>query len=165
MRTFDLTKGLSPMPRAPLPEHLVAALVRPNPCVIAMLGRGGAPVSVATWYLWADGRVLVSMDAQRRRLDHLRADPRVSLTVLDAASWYSHISLQGRIVSLTDDADLADIDRISHHYMGMPYADRERLRVSGWIEIDTWHAWGALAGQPARAASRSKATVTTASTP
>ena len=56
----------------------------------------GQPVSVATWYLLDGDEVLVNMDAGRRRLDYLRADPRVSLTVLDGADWYSHVSLQGR---------------------------------------------------------------------
>ncbi|MEV0387571.1 PPOX class F420-dependent oxidoreductase [Nonomuraea sp. NPDC050643] len=130
------------MSRATLPEHLVAALTRPNPCVISTIRSDGAPVSVATWYLWEDGKLLVSMDTRRKRLHHLRADPRVSLTVLDAESWYRHISLRGRLVSLDDDPALKDIDRISRHYTGMPYGDRERARVSGRIEIDSWHAWG-----------------------
>ncbi|MGP3984867.1 TIGR03618 family F420-dependent PPOX class oxidoreductase [Streptomyces sp. KR80] len=130
------------MPRAALPKHITTTLARANPCVISTVRPDGAPVSVATWYLWQDGRVLVNMDARRKRLDHLRADPRVSLTVLDADSWYRHISLQGRMVSLEDDQNLEDIDRIARHYIGRPYPDRERPRVSGWIEIDTWHAWG-----------------------
>jgi hypothetical protein len=25
--------------------------------------------------------------------------------------------------------------------MGNPYSQRDRGRVSGWIEIDSWHAW------------------------
>ncbi|MBP2708598.1 PPOX class F420-dependent oxidoreductase [Microbispora sp. RL4-1S] len=130
------------MSREELPEHLVTALARPNPCVIATVRPDGAPVSVATWYLWEDGKALVNMDAGRKRLDHLRADPRVSLTVLDSESWYRHISLQGRVVSLVDDENLEDIDRIAVHYTGDPYANRERPRVSAWIEIDSWHAWG-----------------------
>jgi len=71
----------------------------------------------------------------------VRRDPRVSLTVLDADSWYRQISLRGRVVELTDDPDLAGIDRLSRHYTGEPYADRERGRVDAWIEVDTWHAW------------------------
>ncbi|MEV4115131.1 TIGR03618 family F420-dependent PPOX class oxidoreductase [Nonomuraea sp. NPDC049695] len=130
------------MSRAPLPEPLVAALTRPNPCVISTIRPDGAPVSVATWYLWEKGQLLVSMDARRKRLDYLRADPRVSLTVLDSDSWYRHISLQGRVVFMEDDQRLEDIDRICRHYTGVPYPDHERPRVSGWIEIDAWHAWG-----------------------
>ncbi|MFE8916445.1 PPOX class F420-dependent oxidoreductase [Streptomyces globisporus] len=129
-------------PTRALPDRLVSTLGRANPAVMSTLRQDGAPVSVATWYLWEEGRVLVNLDAGRKRLAHLRADPRVSLTVLDADSWYRHISLQGRVVTLEDDGGLRDIDRIAQHYIGERYPDRQRPRVSAWIEIETWHAWG-----------------------
>ena len=71
------------MPRPPVPPELDAFLARPNAAVIATVRPDGGPVTVATWYDWKDGRVLVNMDAGRRRLAHLRADPRVSLTIMD----------------------------------------------------------------------------------
>jgi hypothetical protein len=83
------------------------------------------------------------MDEGRKRLEHLERDPRVSLTALDEAGWYTHVSVQGRVVEMRDDAGLADIDRLAVHYTGRPYRDRERGRVSAWIEVDRWHGWGA----------------------
>ncbi len=136
------------MPEPPLPGDLVTVLVKPNPAVIATLRRDGHPVTVATWYLWERDRVLVNMDEGRARLGHLRVDPRVSITVLDDATWHNHISLQGRVVELAHDEDLGIIDRISRHYLGREYPDRTRRRVSAWIEIDRWHAWGAFAHPP-----------------
>jgi PPOX class probable F420-dependent enzyme len=130
------------MPKAPLPPHVLEFLSAPNPCVIATNRPDGQPVSVATWYLLEDdGRILVNMDASRRRLDYLRADPRVSLTMLAKSDWYTHVSVQGRIVELSPDPDLAGIDRISTHYKGHPYTTRNRERVNGWIEVKSWHGW------------------------
>jgi PPOX class probable F420-dependent enzyme len=129
------------MPKPPLPSDLDAFLTRPNHAVIGTLRPDGAPHTVATWYLWQDGRVLVNMDEGRKRLDFLRNDPRVALTVLDPDNWYAHVSLRGRVVSLADDADLVDIDRVAQHYLGKPYPTRDRGRVSAWIEVDSWHAW------------------------
>jgi PPOX class probable F420-dependent enzyme len=129
------------MPKPPLPRELDELLVQPNHAVIATLAADGAPSSVATWYLWEDGRVLVNMDEGRARLAHLRRDPRVSITVLDGEDWYVHVSLHGRVVELADDEGLVDIDRLSQHYRGRPYAKRERGRVSAWIEVDSWHGW------------------------
>ena len=83
------------MPKPPLPDELQALLREPNPAVMASLKPGGGPLSVATWYLWDDGRVLVNLDHSRARLEHLRADGRVSLTVLDTDDWYRHVSLRG----------------------------------------------------------------------
>jgi PPOX class probable F420-dependent enzyme len=131
--------------KPPLPESVVQLLEKPNPSVITAVRSDGQPVSVATWYLWDDGRILVNMDEDRKRLDYLRKDPRVSLTVLDEAGWHTHVSVQGRVVELRDDPGLADIDRLATHYTGKRYANRERDRVSAWIEIDRWHGWGAMA--------------------
>ena len=130
------------MPKSPLPDELQALLKEPHPAVIATIQPDGAPLSVATWYLWEDGQLLVNMDDGRRRLAHIERDPRVSLTVLDS-NWYRHVSLQGRVTRLEPDVDLKDIDRISNHYRGEPYRTRDRPRTSAWIEIDRWHAWGA----------------------
>ncbi|WP_406312621.1 PPOX class F420-dependent oxidoreductase [Streptosporangium sp. NBC_01639] len=132
------------MSKPPLPEEAIAMLRKPNPAVIATLRPDGQPVSTATWYLWDDGRILVNMDEGRKRLDHLRDDPRVTLTVLDKDGWYTHLSVIGHIADIRDDKDLTDIDRLARQYTGNPYGQRDRDRVSAWIEIDSWHGWGAL---------------------
>ena len=129
------------MPKPPLPQELEEFLSQPNPAVIATLQADGAPHTAATWYLWDDGRVLVNMDEGRKRLGHLQRDPRVSLTVLGNEGWYHHVTLRGRVVELEDDASLDGIDRLSRHYLGNPYSQRDRGRVNAWIEVDAWHAW------------------------
>ena len=124
-----------------LPPEIDELLRRPNPAVVATLRPDGSPHTVATWYLWDGERVLLNMDESRARLGFLRRDPRVSLTVLDAESWYRQITLLGRVVELLDDDDLADIDRLSRHYGGEPFRDRESRRVSAWVEVESWHLW------------------------
>ena len=99
-------------------------------------------MSVATWYLVEDdGRILVNMDAGRARLKYLRNDPRISLTAFDGQRWNRHVSIQGRVVEMKDDVGLVDIDRLSRHYHDEPYSNRDRPRVSAWIEIESWHGW------------------------
>lgn len=129
------------MPKPPLPSNLEEFLAAPNPSVIATLRPEGSPHSTATWYLWEGGRVLVNMDEGRKRLEYLRADPRVSITVLGEGDWYHHVTLLGRVASLEPDPQLEDIDRISRQYTGDPYPQRDRGRVSAWIEVESWHAW------------------------
>jgi PPOX class probable F420-dependent enzyme len=129
------------MPRPPLPPELDAFLAKPNPAVIATVRPDGSPVTVATWYDWEDGRVLVNMDNSRRRIAHMRANPRVSLTVMELSNWGSHVSLQGHVVSFEDDVDLRDIDRLARRYGLEDYPFRDDARTSAWIEVDLWHAW------------------------
>jgi PPOX class probable F420-dependent enzyme len=132
------------MSAPPLPDDVAALVARPNPAVITSNRPDGQPVSVATWYLLeGDGRILVNMDEGRRRLEYLRRDPRVSLTVLAADDWYTHVSLQGHVAELVDDPDLVDIDRLSNHYGAGAYSNRTNKRVSARIVIERWHGWGA----------------------
>ena len=131
------------MPELPFPDDVRALLEKPNPAVVATLRSDGAPVSVATWYLLDGDRILLNMDHTRVRLQHLRRDPRVTLTVLDEASWYTHVSLVGTVEEMYDDEGLADIDRLSTHYGGRPYPNRESPRVSAWMKVERWHGWGA----------------------
>jgi len=132
------------MPTPPLPDQLRELLARPNPAVMAAVRPDGYPVTVATWYVFEDDRILVNLDESRKRLDHLRRDPRVSLTVLAADDWYTHVSLQGRVGPITEDVGLQEIDRLSTHYTGQPYPNRESPRVAVRLEVERWHAWGSL---------------------
>jgi PPOX class probable F420-dependent enzyme len=131
------------MAKPPLPPEIDAFLTKPNPSVISTLRPDGSPDATATWYVWDGGRILVNMAATRKRLDWMRQDPRVALDVLDD-DWYSHVTLRGEVVSIELDPDLSDIDRIATHYTGNPYRDRSRDSWSAWIEVRSWHGWGAF---------------------
>jgi hypothetical protein len=146
-----------------LPPPVVAFLKKPNPAVIACIRPDGYPMTVATWYDWEDGLILVNMHESRSRLRWLRANPRASLTALggqgrevgagsarpDAprgalppqGDWYRHVSLYGKVVRIADDATLADIDRLCFRYTGKPFSNRRAKRVSAWIEPLGWHGW------------------------
>ena len=131
------------MPAPPLPDDVRDLLAKPNPAVIATAREDGHPVTVPTWYLLDGDRILVNMDASRKRLEHLRTDPRVSLSALDEAGWYTHVSIVGKVAEMGDDEGLEGIDRLSQHYTGRPYPDRDSPRVNAWIEVERWHGWGA----------------------
>lgn len=124
-----------------MPSELVDFLGLPHPAVIASLQRDGSPHTVATWYDWEDGYVLVNMDASRLRLRFMRHDPRVALTVLEDGNWYRHVSLLGVVDRIEEDAELRDIDRLAIRYTGKPFRNRDARRYSAWVRVHTWHAW------------------------
>lgn len=130
------------MPAGAPPAEVVELLAKPNPAVMATIAADGRPVTVATWYLLEpDGTILLGLDAGRARLNHLRRDPRVSLTALAENDWYTQVSVQGRIGPITDDDGLRDIDRLAQHYTGHPYPNRENPRVTVHLTIERWHGW------------------------
>ena len=129
-----------PVPKPPVPPEIDEFLTKPNPSVIATVRQDGTPHTAATWYLWENGRVLVNMDEGRKRLGHLRANPRVSITVLGDGDWYHQVTLRGH-ATLEDDPQLEAIDRIARHYTGEAYPTRDRGRVSAWIDVESWYGW------------------------
>jgi hypothetical protein len=129
-----------------LPSDAVEFLRAPNHAVIGWSSRKARPFTVATWYDWDDGEILVNMDAGRRRLKSLNVGAPVSLTVLDVGNWYRHLSLYGEIARLAEDTDLTQIDRLAKRYTGQPYSNRTAHRVSAWMRINSWHGW--INGKP-----------------
>jgi PPOX class probable F420-dependent enzyme len=136
------------MPRAPLPSELERFVAKPRPAVVATITKDGSPISTATWYEWVDGRVLLTMDASGHRIQNLRRDPRVALTVL-GESWYNHVSLLGRVVEIGDDPEFAAIDRLSRRYEGRPYPERDWQCVYVLFEVERWHTYGDPAAEVA----------------
>jgi hypothetical protein len=81
------------------------------------------------------------MNTDRARLKHLRDNGLVALTAFAADDFGTHISLQGHVVSIEPDEGLADIDRLSRHYLGTDYPARESPLVTVRVAIDRWFGW------------------------
>ena len=131
------------MPKLPLPPEADALLRKANPAVIATLRSDGSPHTAATWYDWDGELLLVNMAATRVRLKYMRRDPRVSLTVLDGASWYRQLTVFGHVVEIRDDPEFTDADRLSLRYTRSQLQNRLRARISALIQPDGWYGWDA----------------------
>jgi nitroimidazol reductase NimA-like FMN-containing flavoprotein (pyridoxamine 5'-phosphate oxidase superfamily) len=70
------------VPDAPLPNELRPFVEAARPAVIGTVRPEGAPTTTATRYGWEDGWLLLSMTSREPRLRNVRAEPRVSLTIL-----------------------------------------------------------------------------------
>ena len=127
-RTDPYRKG-PPCRRLRSPTAPPPLLREPNPAVIAVVMPSGHPMSVATWYLVEDdGTVLVNMDAGRARLGWMRAAPaRLADARSRTSEWYTHVSVRGPVVRWEHDEAkaLADIDRLSRHYGGEEFGNRD----------------------------------------
>ena len=116
------------MPSPPIPPEIEAFLRKPNPAIMATIRPDGSPHSVATWYDLVDGLILLNMASTRARLGHVRRDPRVSLTVHDDDSWYTHVT-HTRVV-----------DAIREEGPSF-FRNREAARVSAWMRCERWYRW------------------------
>jgi PPOX class probable F420-dependent enzyme len=129
------------MPRAPVTPAVDDFLKEARPAVMATVRSDGRPVTVACWYDWRDGQVLLSLDASAKRLEHLRTNPGVAITVL-GDPWYSHVSLVGRVAEIREDPEMIDCDALSQRYEGRPYErypDHSLMTVI--VDVESWHTW------------------------
>jgi hypothetical protein len=81
------------------------------------------------------------MNLRERRIRNIRQEPRISLTIL-GDTWYTHLSILGRVIELREDPELVDLDRLSQRYVGTPRTRRDVTPIAAIVEITHWHTWG-----------------------
>jgi PPOX class probable F420-dependent enzyme len=92
---------------------------------LATVAPDGAPHSVPVWMLREDDRLAFFTQTGSRKAQHLARDPRVSISVVDAADPYRNVHIRGRVAEvLAGEEALAVIDRISDKYIGAPFPMR-----------------------------------------
>ncbi|MFD0684260.1 PPOX class F420-dependent oxidoreductase [Actinomadura fibrosa] len=88
-----------------------------NFATVATLDPGGGPQTSVVWVLRDGDTVLFSSTTGRQKTRNLVRDPRVSLTVVDAANPYRTLELRG-VAEVVEDHDRAVQLAVSHKYLG-----------------------------------------------
>jgi len=119
-----------------LPEDVRALLDAPNYVHLSTLRRDGTPRNWVVWVGLEGDRVLVcSTDCSWKSKD-MRREPRVGLSVVDAANPYRMASLQGRVVEIRPDEGCRYMDPISFKYTNRPFPSRGADRVCFVIAVE-----------------------------
>jgi len=127
-----------------LPPDVRALFDGANIAHVATLMRDGAPHSVPTWIGVEGERVAFLSSPTSVKARNLRRDPRVSISVTDAARPTTMAQVRGRVGEILDgDPAWAIIDRIAHKYIGAPYPMRVD-RVLFLVDAD--RAWAQAFG-------------------
>ena len=95
-----------------------AFLQEPNYCVVAALREDGSPHQTVIWVDWDGEHVLLNLNTWRAKLEYLRADPRVSLLVIDRADPYRWIGIDGAVVEITEEGAAEHIVKQAGVYFG-----------------------------------------------
>jgi len=108
----------------PLSDAALALLDGKNYAVLATVNPDGSPQTSVMWVGHDGGDLLFSTVEGRVKHRNMQRDPRVSVTVIDAANPENYVELRGR-VSMTPDAGRALDTRLSWKYDGRdPGEDR-----------------------------------------
>ena len=100
-----------------LTPAVLALIDGPNFATVATLDPDGGPQTSVVWIGLDDGDLVFSATEDRKKVRNLRRDPRVSVSIIDAANPYRHTQLRGT-VALTPDPGKTLPKTLSHKYLG-----------------------------------------------
>jgi PPOX class probable F420-dependent enzyme len=110
-----------------LDESVRALAKGPNFAVLTTLLPGGQPMTQVIWVDCDDRHVLINTETHRDKFANLRRDPRVAVTIWDAADPYRYVEVRGLAVDTeTGPRARRHIDELSLKYDGHPYSGRIR---------------------------------------
>jgi PPOX class probable F420-dependent enzyme len=113
----------------PLPDDVRALFEAPNYVHLCTLRSDGSPRSWVVWVGVEGDHVLVCTGERNWKARDMRRDPRVALSVVDAANPYRMAAIQGRVVEVRPDEDCRFMDPISWKYTSAPFPFRGPGRV------------------------------------
>jgi PPOX class probable F420-dependent enzyme len=127
-----------------LPPDVRALFEGANTAHVATLMRDGAPHSVPMWIGVEGDRLAFLSSPTSVKARNVRRDPRVAISVTDAARPNAMAQVRGRVSEILDgDPAWAIIDRIAHKYIGAPYPLRTDRVL---FLVDAEHAWAQAFG-------------------
>ena len=114
---------------AKLDEAQTEFLRNPYYAVITTLRADGTPHQTVVWVDADDGDVLINTAEDRAKPRHIRANPNVSIAVVNPANGYQSLVVSGKAEMTTEGAE-AHIDKLAKKYLD---ADTYPFRKEGEV--------------------------------
>ncbi|MDX3103358.1 SDR family NAD(P)-dependent oxidoreductase [Nonomuraea angiospora] len=124
-RLFAPATGQDGDPATPsglLDEEVTALTSREHLAVLTTLLPGGRPQTHVVW-IDHDGRhLLVNTELHRRKYLNMKADPHVTVTLIDRSDPHHFVEIRGRVAGFEHEPDAREhIDALSRKYRGHDY--------------------------------------------
>lgn len=103
-----------------------------NFCHVATLDNDGRPYVAVVWVDVNGEDVLLNSAEGRAWPEHLRRDPRLTLTVVNSENPYEYVTIRGRVVEMTHDGADEHIDKMAKKYFGV---DEYPARAPGEVRV------------------------------
>ena len=85
---------------------------------VATIGEEGEPQVTPVWIEYDGTHVLFNTEEKRAKVKHMRANPRIALSIQNAENPYQYIEIRGKVVEMTPEGADEMIDRLAKKYMG-----------------------------------------------
>jgi PPOX class probable F420-dependent enzyme len=120
----------------PIPPDVRELLDAPNYVHLSTLRADGSPRNWVVWVGLEDEHILIGTSDAIWKAKDMRRDPRVSMSVTDAANPYRMAAILGRVVEVRADQDCQYMDPISIKYTNQPFPRRGPDRVCFVIAVE-----------------------------
>ncbi len=120
-----------------LTEPLLALLRAPSTCYLSTLMPDGSPQLTQTWVDTDGEHVVINTVDGFQKVRNVRRDPRVALTVADAANPTRYLQVRGTVVDISTEGAADHIETLAQKYLGGPYpwfGGRDQVRIILKIE-------------------------------
>jgi PPOX class probable F420-dependent enzyme len=106
---------------AELTARQAKLLEAPNFAHVATIRRDGSPHVTAIWVDWDGEHILLNSAQGRAKVEHIRRDPRVAVSVSDNSDEYRNLRVRGT-AEIVDEGEEAwrHIDKLQQKYHGSP---------------------------------------------
>lgn len=104
-------------------EDLVRELAAgPNFAAFTTLMPDGQPQTHVMWFGVDDEHVLINTEVHRQKFRNVERDPKVTVTIIDAANPYRFAEVRGTVTGIVKGPEArANIDELSRRYTGGDY--------------------------------------------
>ena len=115
-----------------IPEKFLDLFQKKAFASLATLMPDGRPQVTPVWCDFDGSHVIVNSAKGRRKDLNMRAEPRVSLAIVDPDNPYRYLEVRGRVVGVTETGADAHIDKMAKKYLG---AERYPNRRPGEVRV------------------------------
>lgn len=114
-------------------------------CQLATLMPDGSPQITQVWVETDGEHVLINTIEGSQKDKNIRRDPRVAVNVVDPANAWRLAMVRGRVVEVTGEGAIEQIDRLANKYLGQdtyPYHHPDHTRITLKIAPEKINAIG-----------------------
>ena len=130
---------------ATIPDSHRDLFEKPAFAGFATLMADGTPQVTPVWCDFDGRHVIINTARGRVKTRNMERDKRVGLAIMDPQNPYRYLSIQGRIVEMTEQGASEHIDRMAKKYLGKdkyPFAAPGEVRVLVKIQPERIHSYG-----------------------
>ena len=120
-------------------------LGEPAFCQLATLMPDGSPQITQVWVETDGEHVLINTIEGSQKERNVRRDPRVAVNVVDPTNAWRIAMVRGRVVEVTTEGAIEQIDRLAKKYLGQdtyPFHHPQRIRTTIRISPEKINARG-----------------------